>query len=540
MKKIFVILLSLLFVFSFPSCAADSSDDPSQPISSNETSLTSNDSAAQENNMVIINSGYAEENYPAFEAVQAQYPDKTILVWAFEGLAADSFAHFRTKEINEYLDSLGYDFAVCFTCISTYNDDGTETFYIDRYREMVEKGEQIDILHVFFSNMAEGCYNAYCTCAQYGLFAPLNEYLKSEAGTELYNLMPENYWTGLRINGSIYGVDGTMSSIGESYGYYVNAELADKYGFDVTKPVAEQLDVLQQVKENENCDVFAYGGNKLSSPLYYFSSAKDVTNAVYWDEETESARCVLDDPEFLEKLRLFDTLKKNGLLTDGQYGISGSFFIAQVHVKGGSAVYGRETAIDFDYLDNGNTVKAYPVYNDPVSVRTASNATGICSASQNKDKAFQLLTLTQMDPYLNNLMVYGIEGTDYNMTSDSKSDTLADSTFLRRYANYMICCGNTVILDPPEITAEEYEAIYENAIVYEASDFVFDSKNVIQEVYDTYKAMSMFELPDNDTAIDEAISDMRQSLEEAGIQKIINECNRQYEEWKNESQAGTA
>ena len=56
---------------------------------------------------------------PTFEEVQAEYPDKTVLVWAAQYLRTVPL-----KEINKYLDDNGYGFAVCF---KPFNVDITES-----------------------------------------------------------------------------------------------------------------------------------------------------------------------------------------------------------------------------------------------------------------------------------------------------------------------------------------------------------------------------------------------------------------------------
>lgn len=529
MKKTFSVLIALLLVISVSSCSVNIGDVPSD-----ELGISGDTSASQQTTDEIIVSTTYEEP-PTYEEIQAEYPDKTVLIWVIDSTAP----HYRTKEINEYLDSLGCDFAVSFKPAGAYATEDETDFYSTLIGKMIADGEQIDILHSSSRYWGEAGISAYCNFVQYGFFEPLDEYLETEKGQALYELMPEKHWEALRVNGSIYGVDGKMTSLGQDYGYYVNAELADKYGFDISKPIDEQLDILQQIRENESyesCgDIFAYGGNKLEDPAIYFTSAKDITYAVYWDGEEHTAKCILDNPEYLEKLRLFDTLSKNKLLTNAAAAMSQTFFIAQVHVTGGHTVYESTEPVDFDYRDNGNIVKVYPVYNEATSVRNSYNATGICSASQNKEKAFELLALTQTDPYLNNLMIYGIEGIDYDLTEDGKADKSVDFN-LDRYANYMICLKNTDFRGfIPDLTAEEYQAVYENVVISEDFDFALDCSGLEHEINTTNIIMGSFHLPGSDQTLDEYLSEFREKLENAGMQKIIDECNRQYEEWKNES-----
>lgn len=535
MKRLSAVLLCLLFVISFSSCAASGNDTPLQSESTDGSETASDEAAtsAPITEESIVSTTY--EKPPTYEEIQAEYPDKTVLTWA-----TDRSAHYRTKEINEYLDSLGCDFAVSFTTVYFDYFEEPRIYYSDKIREMIDQGEQIDILHSGYVGYLEGVpYNAYNNLALYGFYEPLDEYFETELGGELYELMPENHWEALRVKGSIYGVDGKMTSMTVEHGYYINAELADKYGFDVTRPIAEQLDVLQQVKDNEPCNVFVLDNLQLEDPAFYLTGDKRITAAVYWDSESHTAKCVLDSPALLEKLRFFDDLSKKRLVSSV---LGTSFFMAHVQTEGGSAMYDPETTIDFEFPSSGDfnaplqAVKVYPVFDEPFTVRNSYSATGICSASQNKEKAFELLALTQTDPYLNNLMTYGIEGVDYDLTEDGQSDTLKGVDWLEYYANFMICLKFTDYRRyVPNLTAEEYKVMYENAVVAEDLDFAFDGRELKQEINTTNIIMEGFRLPAYDQTLEEALAAFREKLEGAGLQKIIDECNRQYEEWKSEN-----
>ena len=88
-------------------------------------------------------------------------------------------------------------------------------------------------------------------------------------------------------------------------------------------------------------------------------------------------------------------------------------------------------------------------------------------------------------------------------------------------------------------TPEQYEEAYANAETFGDSGFVVDIApiadvlNVTEPVLDDLyfrKQKDGVEL-----SLEETISALRKRLEDAGIQKIIDECNRQYEVYKNEN-----
>lgn len=468
-----------------------------------------------------------EENFPSYEEVQEKYPDKTVLVWVIDETGYEHHAPFHTDKVNEYLDEQGCEFAVCFKPVD-YEFTGER--YPRPMRTEIEKlldnGERIDIISPM--NHDDFVFN--------DLYEPLDEYMETDIGRELYRAFPEKLWESLRINGRIYGLNGDMElALSPDCGYYVNASLAEKYGYDITKPVLEQLDILKSVRENEkDVDVFSTYLNIDS--IVYFVNVKMLSSAVYWNGDTHSAELSIDNPQYIEGLQLYDTLKSEGLLKITNTSSSESFFIRADSVFGAGIGYADMKPVEVDYF--GNTVTAIPVFTTKTAVRSTAWATGIYSKSEHKEKAFELLAKVFTDPVLNNLLVYGIEGENYTLENgvvkelaNSNTDAYNINPFnTYRFANQMICHRSADNL----FTPEQYIKIFENADVYGDSDFVLDPKNIISELNAEYIAANKIFLPNDDQSLDDVLSEYREGLYAAGAQKIIDECNRQYEVYKNE------
>lgn len=512
MKKIFsCIMIIIISLLNLCSCSKDDDIEKTEVTSANEN-INWIDTSENQN---------TSEQYLSYKEIQDKYPDKTVLVWVFEGTGYDYEAPVKVNEINEYLNEQGYNFAVCFYPIKYSMDN--EYFYTDRVVEMIENGEQVDIIYTSFTNSGESGNNAYHKYIYNGLFDPLDEYFKTEIGEKLYNIMPENHWAGLRVNGKIYGVDGSLHNLSDDYGYYVNAELADKYNFDISKPIEDQLNILQAVKENESCDVFAmYDNLNIQS---FYSDVQDITSAVFWDENEQCAKSIIENNTYLDRIKLFRTLKDNSFVTDMSVVHMNNFFILQSNYAGGKVIYKDGKPCDVNYWDN--IISAYPVFNENTSVRASYMATGVCSTSQYKDKAFELLALTQTDPYLNNLISFGIEGTDYNLV-DGKVDVVGNRMSLDRFINKMICYP---FEDEPLDMAAAYSEVFENANVPSDIEFAFDGRGTEKETADTFDVLFENTFLHGDS-FEESFSELEAELEKSGIQKIIDECNKQYEEYK--------
>lgn len=153
--------------------------------------------------------------------------------------------------------------------------------------------------------------------------------------------------------------------------------------------------------------------------------------SVYWNNETHSAECAFDNVEYLERLRLYDALKGENLFMDARFSSSHNFFIMQENIEDAGAVYKTTDRLTVNY--NGNEIEAIPVYNSPTYIRESGIATGICSYSDNKEKAFELLALTQTNAYLNNLLAFGVEGENYELENGTVKEVSPYYTFKELY-----------------------------------------------------------------------------------------------------------
>lgn len=512
MKKIFCRVVCTMAVLSFTGCDLTHAPSESDTVA-DEIIMSKDDNEPTQ----------YEINFPSYAEIQEQYPEKTVIVWAVPETVYEIRSPFRTREMNAYLDESGSDLAVCFEPI-TVSDGTIPDPFLTAVKYKLDSGGRIDIISPM--NYSEFVFA--------GLYERLDNYLTAESGRELYGAFPEKLWDGMRINGGIYGLNGSTSyTLSLDWGYYVNSELAKKYGFDVSKPITEQLDILNKVKENEKrCDVFS-ANVPSASVAVNCADIKEIVTGVYWNENTHSAECVLDNRNFVEKIRLYNELNNNELLVNSGADSGGSFFIMQDSVPGSTAYSGAKT-VDVEY--GGNVVNAVPVFGSSSSIRNCSVATGICSASENKNKAFELLSLVYTDAYLNDLLTFGIEGEDYNI-ADGMVDTLINPFNAIRFANDFICHRYY----NSSFTAEQYKDVYKNALLHEDMDFVFDGSSLAEEIASVTEVFLSFEIipayekgEERMRDADTILSELRGRLENAGIQKIIDECNRQYEVYKNE------
>ncbi len=533
MKKLLLALV--LSVLLMTSCAGESSLLPdigtsadsaapesvtALPDSSVETSAS--DEAQALADMIHTQDEWLEiiENEPKLDDIQKLYPNKTVLTWVYDGASELNHGKANILEINEYLDSLGCEFAVYFKVLPHDN----EMYYTDMVQSGIESGEGYDIIFSGLSEISQED-SSYPRSVKRNIFAPLDDYLaNTPSGQKLYSLMPERYWDTLRINGSIYGVDGAFSSLKSGAGFLYDCELVQKYNYDISESPLDQLDILHKIKDNESCDVIA-----LFKDLYVgYIDDPWVTFGVYFDSEQKQAKCILDNEDYIGLARMIYELNKEGLvakLGEGFFKDSSFMFKSTSQV-----IYPKGTAYETEYLSTGNYQKVIPSFSAPIIDR-AGTATGICSASKHKDLAFELLALAQTDPYLNNLLTYGIEGRSY-IKNGEKVDGLFGADIIR-FANRAICYPtNRELPNQAELLIDTFN----NAELSPLFGFEFVLSDLDEQEKAVYDALCGFSdaIFYSTDSFDDIISEYRQKLCDAGIQDIIDEANRQFEEWETE------
>lgn len=444
-----------------------------------------------------------------FDDVQKQYPNKLILVWAVEGYAGT----IRTEEINEYLDKIGCDFAVCFLPVyDTVQYMNSEKTYQQRLIELINEGQQIDIIYSSGSFMGydDGGSNSYHNKVSNGLFICIDDYLSNtNIGSKLYDLMPEKHWEGLKINGHIYGIDGTINTLTYYTGYSFDTELADKYGYDVSTPILEQLDVLKKMSN----DFQITSAKDFSSPQTYASTPAFMAS-VYWDIDENKAKSFLENDQFIEMLELYYMLNNYGFC---------------------DLIYSSDQFVVFEgnhlNFSDINSDRYYNL-NPNVYINQTWSANGISSSSDYPEKAFELLALSQTDPYLNNLMVYGIEGEDYSLSNNVVQYYASGYNInMDRFANKLICYSN--IPSVPE-AAEIYRKSFEDAQLTSILGFAYNGTGMSEQISSTFYIFQDLGAALNGTeytSFESLLSDFRGKLIDAGINELIDEINRQYYDW---------
>lgn len=152
------------------------------------------------------------------------------------------------------------------------------------------------------------------------------------------------------------------------------------------------------------------------------------------------------------------------------------------------------------------------------------------------EKAMAIINLFYSNADLVNLYMYGIEGKDYTFVDKEKGliDVPADTGWqLGAWT-----CGNSKIGYVPSFYPENINELWDeynkNADKSPLFGFVFDNTNVksevtaVENVVSKYRAIVGCGVADPD----ETLAKVNEELEAAGIQKVIDEMQKQVDEWQ--------
>lgn len=290
---------------------------------------------------------------------------------------------------------------------------------------LIFSGEKMDI---FFTSSWWGPY--YDQVVQ-GALIPLNDLL-DKYGKGIKKVLGDGFIKGSQINGINYAVP-VAKELATQDGWMFNKKLVDKYKFDL-KTIKKPEDIepwLDIIKKNEpDITPLAWQGNRsfFNHLLFQYIVDDSVPGAVRWDDKKGKIFNQFEDPEYLKYVDIAKTWYKKGFMLP-EAATQNSKHAELVDAYRCFA-YQQPLKPGKDKEDSkGNKVWVQKELT-PIITRTA-DATGamhgISVASRNPERVMKFLNLVWTDPYLCNLIVWGIENKHYTKTGANYIKTIPNS-----------------------------------------------------------------------------------------------------------------
>lgn len=381
----------------------------------------------------------------------------------------------------------------------------------------------------------------YANAAQKNQFLDITEKVKTNT-PDLYNSMPEYVWEGSKVNGKIYAVP-VYKDTAEIYYYRVNKDyVLDSAGLQsefesMSAALSTATPLLKKLKEyNDAGNAYPHG---LSAPLSLDQGGMKGINA-RWDElsslligrRPEDTSYKVDsyfrDEAFVNDLKALSEWYQAGYINQDAPHITQNpgfyVFDNEQGYEGAEAEW--EIGLDFKVAIQKRT--------EPF----ASNSTitgamnGIFANSKHPDEALKYLEYINTNKEYRNMLAYGVEGTNWEL-KDGVAKTLNTDYQMAPWAQ-----ANLFTLYPLEpSSADMYERVEAQMRSPETSKllgFAFDITSVRNEVGACTTVLEKY-LTDfycgSVKDVDATIAKVLDELNATGYQKIIDECQRQVDEF---------
>ncbi|HEX3021137.1 MAG TPA: ABC transporter substrate-binding protein, partial [Lachnospiraceae bacterium] len=393
-----------------------------------------------------------------------------------------------------------------------------------------------------------------------GSFMPLTEDMLKTYAPQTFATVPAENWDKCSYDGQIYLVPEDNYTQYTNHGLYYRGDWAKEFGLSTVSSFADFGKYLQGVKDNKQ-DVVpwdvsgtAANGNALAggyiqsntsniviegvpiglSTLFYGASKDDAYTVVspYMDGTTFEDFAVMmkqwaDAGYWREDVLNYDGDTREEFKT-------GSTGADQHHTQ----TYVTDVRPNMDIKQPGSDVQMFS-FSEPSKNLVKTSITHGCVAiganSKHPERALMVYDLLRNDEECYKLINYGIEGSDYILTSDGKLDRPEgwDESVDGLGSNFW--CGRN---DDLELENARHYAgktdIYANydtyAIDYPYGKFVFDNSNVstqiaaMADVCANYIPRIAFGKVDDPKAL---VAEFREQLKAAGYDDVLKEVQNQ-------------
>ncbi|GGF90822.1 ABC transporter substrate-binding protein [Paenibacillus albidus] len=404
--------------------------------------------------------------------------------------------------------------------------------YSKRLPVITAAGENYDI--AFTSSWAFD----YLPNATRGAFMPINDLLE-KYGQDIIKELDPRFLTGSQVNGKNYAVP-VNKELASQWVWRFNKQYVDKYKMDITKiRTLEDLEpYLKQIKDGEPADITPLAVPKGFKPYIPFDLLLGDEFPVGMNMNSTDGKYVniLESDELKSSLQTIRKYYQAGYLRKDVATLEGID-----NIKTGKWFADREQTQPYAELGWSRSA-GYDIVTSPMQdpVIFTGSATGsmhaISANSKNPERAMMFLNLLNTDKYLRNLINYGIEGTHYKKISDEVIEDLP--AMKDGYQMPGFALGNLFLTyshaEDPADKWEAFKKFNNSAKVSPSFGFNFNPDPVKTEVASISAIVKEFYPPimtgavDPDEHLPKAIAKMKA----AGLDKVIAEAQRQFDEWK--------
>lgn len=425
--------------------------------------------------------------------------------------------------INEYtIKNLGLEVEIVLTDFGDFDQ---------KSQLIINTGEDYDI--IFTCSWA----NDYLTNARKGAFLDLTPYLEQEKFKPLYDTISPAFWEGASVDGSIYAVP-TQKEIALMPLYTINEELAKKYEFDYTEitKLSEFEPFLQQVQANEPevTPFMLLSDRTFKGPYDYILGLGYPLAVIIEGEDKGKVVNMYDLPDVKEYVYTVRDFFKKGYINQDAVTRTGELKKGELYALsfGDGQPYAEVTWSD----NSGFPIKTQEMSSPVATTSTTRGAMmGINKNSKNPEAALEFIQAVNTDSTLHNLLNYGLEGVHYEKLSDNqikRTEAGLDNYLVSTFGLGNLF--NTYVLDgEPEDKWEVFQKENDEALRSPLLGLDIDTTSIKNELAAISNLTDQYEplIQTGSVDPDQKIAEFKKKLEEVGFQKVMEEVQKQVDEF---------
>ena len=412
------------------------------------------------------------------------------------------------------------------------------SMYLEQIPLRLSSGSDMDIFTAF-SALGPSWVNA-------GYVLDMNDYLDEYGPDIIDTYASEDLARVCSMDGFLYGLP-VHKEIAQQPTIFFRTDILEKHNIDVSnvKTLADVDAIFEEVSKLEpdmwmlSADNTAQGKTIVADFLGTTTSSTCVLNP---ESSTEVVNLIASD-EFYEWCSYNHKWFENGWINPGAASDTESYY---TYIASGQAFaffsdYGHPISEADQEANCSGTDLTMVQMGEPYCNTGTSAVFCYCIGAGSKDpaKAMQMLNLIMTSPEIMNLLNWGEEGVDYVVNEDGLLDFPegVDESNVGYHLNAGWILPNQFMCTPwctsdPDIY-EQIQAYNETAVVSKSLGFVFDPAAVADEVTAVTNVRSKYYKALIVGAVDpdEYIPMYLEELEAAGHQKIIDEVQRQLDEF---------
>ena len=403
----------------------------------------------------------------------------------------------------------------------------------DKMKLKSTAGEDYDL--VFTSNWL----NNFSDNMSREAFLPIDDLLEKE-GKGITESVPEWLLDVGTVDGKLYAVPNQQVEA-RQLGVAIQKEYADKYGFDKTslKDISELEPFLDQIAKNEP-NLFPIDERVkpvLERENEVVTSVSGASGATALMKKGDESLTILPSTDAMaEQFKMENDWYKKGYIRkdiatvmDNTADVKANRYVCTLsaYKPGWDAEFTNRQGVEYI------TVPIEGAYVN--SIAGSETMTAINVNSEHPEEAMKLLNLVYTDKEIYNELVFGMEGEHYNKTGESSIEMVEDPQY--DFGGYGWMLGNQFnayyVPGQEDGLWEETDKMNRESEISPLRGFVFDPSNVQSEIAQVGSVVKEYENGQFTASdIEKYIKERNEKMEQAGLQKIVDEVQKQVDDWK--------